>query len=79
MDYLSFVLRAVSIKLEKSVSTDGKETCDFIKQPITRRGQNGVGYDLKGRWYLLKNQIHLYEVPSFYGKTGLRKIPFVVK
>lgn len=32
MDYLSFALRAVLIKLEKGVSSEGKEPFDFIKQ-----------------------------------------------
>lgn len=32
MDYLSFSVRVVSIKLEKGVSTEGKKLFDFIKQ-----------------------------------------------
>lgn len=48
MDYLSFALRAVLIKLEKDVSSEGKEPFDFVKQWWTRPEQNGVGCDLKG-------------------------------
>lgn len=73
MDYLSFALRVVPIKLEKGVSAEGKELFDFIKQWWTC----GVGCNWGEEWDLLENQI--YDVTSSYGKTDLSETPFVAK